>query len=75
MVQHVMVHSQHLTVHVWHGAGRTWSKMRSSQGVAGVKGPTRPKVSQMGRVRPTCQPHSGFQGIVFKASIQGCIRV
>ena len=32
---------------------RTWSKMRSSQGVAGVKGGVRPQVFQMGSVRPT----------------------
>ena len=35
--------------------GLTWSKMRSSQGFWGENGPTRPNVSQMGSVRPTCQ--------------------
>ena len=33
----------------------TWSKMRKSQGAAGVKGPTRPNVFQMGSVLPTCR--------------------
>ena len=43
--------------HQWlvHVSRLAWSKMRSSQGVLGVKGPTRPNVSQMGSVRPTCR--------------------
>ncbi len=40
----------------------TWSKMRSSQGVLGENGPTRPNVSQMGNVRPTCRRSSGASG-------------
>ena len=31
----------------------TWSKLRSSQGLPGVKGPVRVKGFQMGSVRPT----------------------
>ena len=30
----------------------TWSKMRSSQGLSGVKGATLPKLFQMGSVLP-----------------------